>query len=792
MATGRPSTASSLSRSGSFNTESARRCFALYGEHGSRAAGMSGQDFSRFCRECQMLSKSFAKHDAELLFVKVCGRHRRRIDFDAFLDAVDVIGWRQAWSTAELERHLSGDNASWRRGDVSATLSTVDRALSAARSSATAPPPPPGVPAPIGRPEQVLAAPVAAGAAPAIPTLPWGLSTLLSAASPSQSSQSSPRGVLSDTEERVAKLEGAVRKCLPLVHEVAALQADSARLTRELEASEAMRVEERTRLSAELNATRAESEARAGAVAQLAAAREVQQRDYSALLEAHEQLRDADASGMTASGQRSARRGEQLRVERAQVARLTSRLAALQACVDSQTDRERASQAVQSAADGAIAHDRVCIALLEADLSTSAAKRVQLDAAVAQAGERITLLELHLSRSEAAQETLRAELRAVRLGAAAAAATTTAAPIRQSTMTANATTMMYTQQRSSPLANAPQQQQRSAVRVNRHGSVQINTRAPAALASFSPQKPPREPMALFSRPHFSPLSQALQPAPAPEIRTPMLLLQQSLGGGALQQSRAGGALQRAVHSAFSSNAPNTVLVSEPSAPSWDVPDSLLRNSLIAQSVLPLPRALPPPMQFVVPAPVAPLTPAPIERSSLLSRVHVNRHGSVQLTVGSAIAAGAEEARRPVTPPTPEAPEDDDTIIFEAWLSCRSKGVRRVEKRRKYALASGGQLYCFHDGAGSSIEDAKKHLAATDIAEVLPVEGSSVAFQVLRNHIGKEGSSDADPCVCCVCLVAARAGWLHVITSRIPSLSSLLAFPASHFPLQPPSRNLHMR
>ena len=75
------------------------------GQRGSQT--MANKEFMKFCRDCKLLSKQYLrKHDVDMLFIKVCGRGRRRIDYDTFCVALDEISRRRGWSAGQLEAHI--------------------------------------------------------------------------------------------------------------------------------------------------------------------------------------------------------------------------------------------------------------------------------------------------------------------------------------------------------------------------------------------------------------------------------------------------------------------------------------------------------------------------------------------------------------------------------------------------------------------------------------------------------------------------------------------------------------
>lgn len=75
------------------------------GQRGSQT--MANKEFMKVCRDCKLLSKQYLrKTDVDMLFIKVCGRGRRRIDYDTFCVALDEIARRRGWGAAQLEAHI--------------------------------------------------------------------------------------------------------------------------------------------------------------------------------------------------------------------------------------------------------------------------------------------------------------------------------------------------------------------------------------------------------------------------------------------------------------------------------------------------------------------------------------------------------------------------------------------------------------------------------------------------------------------------------------------------------------
>ena len=86
----------------------------------------------------------------------------------------------------------------------------------------------------------------------------------------------------------------------------------------------------------------------------------------------------------------------------------------------------------------------------------------------------------------------------------------------------------------------------------------------------------------------------------------------------------------------------------------------------------------------------------------------------------------------------------DAFVVDGYLSCRTKGVRRVVRRRRYALSSEGQLYCFHPlAAPQEGSEARKHIARANVAFVAAALDAEAAFIVTRTRACEGADADDD-------------------------------------------------
>jgi hypothetical protein len=86
----------------------------------------------------------------------------------------------------------------------------------------------------------------------------------------------------------------------------------------------------------------------------------------------------------------------------------------------------------------------------------------------------------------------------------------------------------------------------------------------------------------------------------------------------------------------------------------------------------------------------------------------------------------------------------DAFAMDGCLSCRTKGVRRVVRRRRYALSSEGQLYCFHPLAPPQEgSEARKHIAGADVAFAAAALDAEATFIVTRARACEGADADDD-------------------------------------------------
>jgi hypothetical protein len=87
--------------------------FANFGVHGSTVTDMDGLHFAKYCSDCNLIGrgqwtfgrKTLTVTDVDLAFAKVKAKRARRITFDEFLMALNILAEKQAMSVADIVAH---------------------------------------------------------------------------------------------------------------------------------------------------------------------------------------------------------------------------------------------------------------------------------------------------------------------------------------------------------------------------------------------------------------------------------------------------------------------------------------------------------------------------------------------------------------------------------------------------------------------------------------------------------------------------------------------------------------
>eukprot|EP00933_Yihiella_yeosuensis_P029485 TRINITY_DN23126_c5_g1_i1.p1 TRINITY_DN23126_c5_g1~~TRINITY_DN23126_c5_g1_i1.p1 ORF type:complete len:521 (-),score=83.75 TRINITY_DN23126_c5_g1_i1:197-1759(-) len=69
--------------------------------------GLDGRGFSRLCRDCRLVDSRFTALDADLLFTKVLPRGHRRMDLEAFEEALEQIAERRGATASVVRRAIA-------------------------------------------------------------------------------------------------------------------------------------------------------------------------------------------------------------------------------------------------------------------------------------------------------------------------------------------------------------------------------------------------------------------------------------------------------------------------------------------------------------------------------------------------------------------------------------------------------------------------------------------------------------------------------------------------------------
>lgn len=76
--------------------------FANFSNHGEQCSDMDGARFSKYCSDCKILSKGVSRTDVDLAFAKCKDKGARRLTFDQFLKALNLLAARRDVALVEL------------------------------------------------------------------------------------------------------------------------------------------------------------------------------------------------------------------------------------------------------------------------------------------------------------------------------------------------------------------------------------------------------------------------------------------------------------------------------------------------------------------------------------------------------------------------------------------------------------------------------------------------------------------------------------------------------------------
>lgn len=76
--------------------------FANFSNHGEPCSDMDGSRFSKYCSDCHVLGKGVTRTDVDLAFTKCKQKGTRRITFDQFLNALNLLAARRDVGLVEL------------------------------------------------------------------------------------------------------------------------------------------------------------------------------------------------------------------------------------------------------------------------------------------------------------------------------------------------------------------------------------------------------------------------------------------------------------------------------------------------------------------------------------------------------------------------------------------------------------------------------------------------------------------------------------------------------------------
>lgn len=69
--------------------------FANFGNHGEQCSEMDGARFCKYCQDCKVLGKGVTRTDVDLAFAKCKDKGARRVNFDQFLKALNLLASRR-------------------------------------------------------------------------------------------------------------------------------------------------------------------------------------------------------------------------------------------------------------------------------------------------------------------------------------------------------------------------------------------------------------------------------------------------------------------------------------------------------------------------------------------------------------------------------------------------------------------------------------------------------------------------------------------------------------------------